>query len=168
MKTRSTKRQSWWERIDTVSPGMATVLGIAFGAVAALLTYLPSFRDFPDAVGLFVIVLFGIGGYVFSFAINDPIRANRAWYIGARVGLVIIVAFLVFFPNAASLVFRWSSPTGLALVGLVFATSVLAVMIGLGAVDLVTYVASQPWRSVKRGVTADASGVWDRDLDVSP
>ncbi len=150
MKKSSAKRQQWWKRIDAISPGVATLLGIAFGVCAGLLTHLPAFRDFPDALGLFPVVLCGIAGY-FLWLVSDPTRADRFGRIVRPIAVLAIVGLLAFFPGALWQLFRSEPVLSIALFGFVAAVCAFVVATGWGLLHLLGYLASQPWRAGKHG-----------------
>jgi hypothetical protein len=161
IKARDAKQQPWWQRIDTLSPGTATSLGIAVGTFAALLTYLPKFRDFPDALCLFPVVLFGIAGYSL-WLINEPTRADRLARIAMPIAIVVMIGLLVVFPSDLWRLVRTEPMLGMAMLGGVVSFCGGVVVVGWGLVHFLGYLASQPWRGARTG------GVWDRELDVNP
>ena len=163
------KRQPFWKRSYTVTPGQATLVGFAIGSAVAIVAALMPPRDFSWSsllILLFSITPFtGIFGYI-AWLTGDAVREERLRRITSFVAFPAMLVLLAAFPG-----FWWrmgrslGSPMVVMFMGFVCAMAMFAVGAGLGLVHLVGHLAGSFQRSAKPGTTRQTDGVWDRELD---
>jgi hypothetical protein len=163
MKKAEVLREPWWQRIDGASPGPATLAGLVVGVFAALLTYVPSFRQFPDAA-LLVAPFFGLGGYLI-WLISDPVREERIRRMARPLSLVALATLVVLIPGEIWRFARTQPLWILPLLGSVSALAMMLIATGCAVIHFGSYVAG---RTLGRRSSDPHDGLWDRELDQAP
>ena len=163
------RRQPVWKQAYTLTPGVATVLGVAIGGAVAIVCAFNPPHDL--SLSFLLILLLGLGlfggcvGYI-MWLTAEQVRADRFFRITRLVAFPAILGLLVILPD-----FWWhiGRSVGLLmttmLMGLVCAGSMFAVGAGWGIVHLVGHLAISFRQSTKPGTDSQADGVWDRELD---
>jgi hypothetical protein len=157
-------RQPWWRRTVTVTPGTATLLGIASGSSLGILVSLPSF-DYFFFMWLILTFQGGVWGYII-WLWSDRARGERFQKIASLVAAVVIIVLLLAFPESWRQVHRsegWI--VILALFGVINAASMCVVGAIWGVIQLLGYLPSLPRRVLKASMNSPFEGVWDRELD---
>ncbi len=159
-----------WKRRYTITPGAATLLGVAFGCVCAILSAFEPARDFSYRSLLQLSLSFGLFGAISGYMLwllGDPVRGERLLRIISLVTLIAIVGLLLAFPDFWRQVAS-SGPLMLVVVlGGVCATVMFAVGAGWGMVHLLGHLTSPFRQSSKPGTDSVGDGIWDRELDLS-
>jgi len=165
------KRQGWWKRRQALRAGAATLLGIAIGCAAAIVSAFTPPRDFSFSFLLLLLTTLGpcggIAGYMFWLAF-DPVRERRLRRITRLMAFPAIVGLLVAFPNFWRDMERSLGPVMVgAFLGFIVAMAGLTVVAGLGIVHLVVYLAFSFRPFTKPRADSETDGPWDRELDQS-
>lgn len=163
------KRQQLWKRSYTLTPGVATLLGVAFGWALAILCAFTPPRDFSYSFLLILLLSLGLFGGIFGYILwlsAEPVRDRRLRKITGLVALAAILGISVAFPDFWRGIESKMGPLMVVtLMGGVCAAAMFAVGAGWGMMHLFGHLASSPRQSTKSGTDLLTEGVWDRDLD---
>ncbi len=163
------ERQPSRKQSHTLTPGVATLLGVAFGFALAILCAFAPPRDFSYSIMMILLVslgpICGIFGYILWLSV-EPVRWERLIRITRLIAFPTILALPVAFPG-----FWWHIGRSLGpllvvtLLGGICAAAMLAVGAGCGVIHLVDHLVSLSRQSIKPGAALRTDGVWDRELD---
>ena len=163
------KRSLLWKQRYTLTPGVATLLGVAFGGALAIVCAFNPPRDFSFSFLLTLLLCLGPFGGIVGFVIwlnAEPVREDRFLRITRLVAFPAILGLLLTLPDFWWHRGRFMGPIMvMMLMGLVCAGSMFAVGAGWGLVHLVGHLAISFRQSNKRGTGSRTDGVWDRELD---
>jgi hypothetical protein len=164
-----TRRLPLWKRDYTISPTMATLLGVALGCLLSILCAATPSSDFSYSflarISLFLVPLGGTFGYILWLC-SDRSRQDRLARIWSRVAGVMVLCLLVAFPSVWWHVGRSMGPhLVLILMGAVCGMAMFAVGAGWGIVHLIGYTASLFLKTNKYCAYFRTDGVWDSELD---
>jgi hypothetical protein len=164
------KRQPLWERRYTISPVVATLLGVAIGCALATLSALMPPRDFSSRFLSTLLIILGPSGGIFAYVlwlIGDPARSDHFQRIMSLVASLVIPGLLVACP-----IFWWhtgrsrgSLPAVIALGAACCSAIPCAVAAGWGMFHLVHHVGCSIRQFSKPAASLRTDGVWDRELD---
>jgi hypothetical protein len=163
------KRETWWQRRQSLRAGEAALLGFAIGSAAAIVAALTPPRDFTSSFLVLLMLTIGpsggIAGYMLWLSF-DPVRGERLRWITSIVALPAILGLLVAFPNFWR---EMERSMGSLMINLflcfVFSVIGFTVATGLGIVHLVGHLAVSLRCFAKPGAVPRMDGVWDRELD---
>jgi hypothetical protein len=163
------KRQPWWIRKGTLTAGEATLLGVAIGWSAAIVSAFSPPRDFSYTFLWLLLLSLGLFGGIVGYTLwlsMGPVQERWRRMITTIVVVPVILGLLVVVSIFWRDVERLMGVGVIAMmIGLGSFLIQILVIIGLGIVHLGGYLAVSVRRFNKSGTTSEANGVWDRELD---
>lgn len=163
------ERQPSRKQSHTLTPGVAALLGVAFGWALAILCAFAPPRDFSYRILVILLVSLGPFGGIFGYILwlsVEPVRWERLRKITRLIAFPSILGLLVAFPDFWWRMGRSSGPLPVVmLLGGVCATALFAVGAGWGMIHLAGQLASSFRQTPKPGADSRTGGVWDRELD---
>jgi hypothetical protein len=173
---RNFKQLPFWKRKHGLTAGEATLLGLGIGCAVAVGAALNPPRDFSFGflwgLLLFVGPLLAVGAYG-VWLMSDPVREERVRGLMQLVARSVLLMLLIAIAGLSiakpglwgELARRGELIVVMCLVGLACATSMFAVVVGFGVVQLADHAVRTFRRSTKPASASSIDGVWDRELD---
>ena len=158
------RQQPWWKRKVTLTPAVATLVGIALGSAVGVLAAFP----WSDRVSFTLFTVSAFQGCVWGYTIwlvNDKARSERFQRITGLVTLVLVAGPVLAFPDFWRQMWLVNPLLSVCFVGGLCAISILGVGAGWGLIHLFTHLSALLRGGSKASSTFSTGGVWDRDLD---
>ncbi len=166
---RDVKWQPWWKRKDTLTAKEATLLGVAIGWAAAIVSAFTPPHDFSYSFLWLLLLSLGLFGGILGYTLwlwIGPTQERWLRTITTIVVVPVILGPLVVFPvfwrdmerSTGARVIVW-------MIGFSFFLITFLVTVGLGIVHLGGYLAETFRTFNKSAAASETNGVWDCELD---